>query len=110
MARLRVALLLPALFLVQPVSAADETDDAWHREQQRQKQGERWFRGYDANEDRRISREEYLTVERKRAEKRFAFIDRDRDGQISPDEAIAAKQKRDKLRELRGNSAVLGDE
>ena len=105
-----VVLLSAAVGLSLPLLAADETTDNWHQEQQRQKQGERWFRGYDANEDRRISREEYLAVENGRAEKRFAFIDRDKDGAISPEEAMAAKQKLDKLRELRGNTAVPGDE
>ncbi len=98
----RSGLLLLMLLAVQlPLSAVAQEGDEWYKAQQQQKRGERWFRAYDANEDRRISSEEYIAVEVKRAKKRFAFIDRDKDGYISPDEAIAAKKKMNKLRSLR---------
>jgi Ca2+-binding EF-hand superfamily protein len=95
---------LAALLATTTAVAADEADAGAEAEQRRQ--GERWFRSYDADVDGFISRDEYLAVEMKKVEKRFKFIDTTRDGYISANEAIAAKKK---LNKLRGITAPAGE-
>ena len=102
-------LLALALIVVSPLFAADSADgsDDWQKEQAQRRQGERWFRGYDADRDERISEQEYIDAEMKKVKKRFKFIDTDKDGYITAEEAIAARQK---MMKLRGMAEQAGEQ
>ena len=108
----RLWLLPLALMLSSPLLVADsaEGSDDWQKEQAQRRQGERWFKGYDANRDKRISEQEYIDADLKKVKKRFKFIDTDKDGYISADEAIAAKKKMMKLRGMAPSAAENNDQ
>jgi Ca2+-binding EF-hand superfamily protein len=89
----RLWVLVTALCVWSSASALDE--------EQKRKQGERWFKAYDADFDGFISRQEYIDVELKKIEKRFEFIDTTKDGYISSHEAKSAYERREKIRRLK---------